>query len=162
MNENEVTRVNYRNKLNFSRLFNMLNWYEFNVFQDMSSSDMYCGCIPADTHESFVEMLSFSLLKDPVFVLFVVSNFATSLGFYVPYFCLADRMKVLGMPSEEASYLLSSIGGKLESRIHYGIQEPSRKLFPTYSLQIELIWWENDSETGHKFQCLVLYFFLFS
>lgn len=110
MNENEVTRVNYRNKLNSSRLFNMLNWYEFNVFQDMSSSDMYCGCIPADTHESFVEMLSFSLLKDPVFVLFVVSNFATSLGFYVPYFCLADRMKVLGMRSEEASYLLSSIG----------------------------------------------------
>lgn len=71
---------------------------------------MYCGCIPADTHESFVEMLSFSLLKDPIFVIFVVSNFATSLGFYVPYFCLADRMKVLQMPKDDASYMLSTIG----------------------------------------------------
>lgn len=72
--------------------------------------EVCCGCIPADTHESFIEMMNFSLLKDPVFVLFTVSNFATSLGFYVPYFCLADQAKVLNMSSEEASYLLAIIG----------------------------------------------------
>lgn len=71
---------------------------------------MCCGCIPADTHESFIEMMNFSLFKDPIFVLFTVSNFATSLGFYVPYFCLADQAKVLGMSTEEASYLLAIIG----------------------------------------------------
>lgn len=71
---------------------------------------MYCGCIPADTHESFMEMMNFSLFQDPIFVLFTVSNFATSLGFYVPYFCLADQAKVLGMPTEEGSYLLAIIG----------------------------------------------------
>lgn len=71
---------------------------------------MYCGCITSDMHENFVEMLSFGLLKDPIFMLFAISNLATSLGFYVPYFCLADRTKVLGMPTEEASYLLATIG----------------------------------------------------
>lgn len=57
-----------------------------------------------------MEMLSFSLLKDPIFMLFAISNLATSLGFYVPYFCLADRTKTLNMPTEDASYLLSTIG----------------------------------------------------
>lgn len=71
---------------------------------------MYCGCISTDAHESFLEMLSFGLLKDPIFMIFSISNFATSLGFYVPYFCLADRMKLLGMPKLEASYLLAAIG----------------------------------------------------
>lgn len=71
---------------------------------------MCCGCIPADTHESFMEMMNFNLLNDSIFVLFSVSNFATSLGFYVPYFCLADQAKLQGMTSEEASYLLAIIG----------------------------------------------------
>lgn len=71
---------------------------------------MCCGCIPADTHENFVEMMNFNLLKDPIFVLFTVSNFATSLGFYVPYFCLADQAKVLEMSKWDAGLLLSIIG----------------------------------------------------
>lgn len=57
-----------------------------------------------------MEMLNLSLLKDPIFVLFSVSNFATSLGFYVPYFCLSDRTKVLGMSPDERKYLLVAIG----------------------------------------------------
>lgn len=38
-----------------------------------------CGCIPCsqETHDSIKQMMSFSLLKDPVFILFVVSNFLT-------------------------------------------------------------------------------------
>lgn len=38
-----------------------------------------CGCIPCsqETQDSIRHMMSFSLLKDPVFILFVVSNFLT-------------------------------------------------------------------------------------
>lgn len=38
-----------------------------------------CGCIPCskETHDTLKQMMSFSLLKDPVFILFTVSNFLT-------------------------------------------------------------------------------------
>lgn len=38
-----------------------------------------CGCIPCskETHDTIKKMMSFSLLKDPIFLLFVVSNFLT-------------------------------------------------------------------------------------
>jgi MFS transporter, MCT family, solute carrier family 16 (monocarboxylic acid transporters), member 14 len=38
-----------------------------------------CGCIPCsqETHDTITQMMSFSLLKDPVFILFTVSNFLT-------------------------------------------------------------------------------------
>lgn len=57
-----------------------------------------------------MEMMNFSLFKDPIFVLFTVSNFATSLGFYVPYFCLADQAHILNLTKEDAGILLSIIG----------------------------------------------------
>lgn len=55
-------------------------------------------------------MLNFGLLTDPIFVVFALSNFSTCLGFYVPYFCLADKAKMLGLSTEQASYLLATIG----------------------------------------------------
>lgn len=82
------------------------NSIQFYVQELTDSDDVYCGCITSDV----LEMLSFSLLKDPIFMLFAVSNLATSLGFYIPYFCMADQIKELKMPSEVASYLLSIIG----------------------------------------------------
>lgn len=38
-----------------------------------------CGCIPCsqETHDTLKKMMSFSLLKDPIFILFTVSNFLT-------------------------------------------------------------------------------------
>lgn len=57
-----------------------------------------------------MEMMNFNLFKDPIFVLFTVSNFATSLGFYVPYFCLADQAIVLGLTKDQGGYLLAVIG----------------------------------------------------
>lgn len=38
-----------------------------------------CGCIPCsqETHDTVTKMMSFGLLKDPIFILFVVSNFLT-------------------------------------------------------------------------------------
>lgn len=54
--------------------------------------------------------MNLKLLKDPIFMLFAVSDFATSMGYYVPYFCLADQAIELGVSKEDASHLLSIIG----------------------------------------------------
>lgn len=70
---------------------------------------MYCGCITQGVHETFSEMLNFSLLKDPIFLLFAISNLATSFGFYIPYACLVDRMIELGFP-DDGKYILAIIG----------------------------------------------------
>jgi hypothetical protein len=43
-----------------------------------------CGC-SKETKDTLTEMLDFSLLKDPIFILFTVSNFCTSVGFNIPY-----------------------------------------------------------------------------
>lgn len=71
-----------------------------------------CGCIPCskETSDTFQEMMNFSLLKDPIFIIFTVSNFLTSIGFNIPYVYLAAQAKVLNIDREHASYLLGVIG----------------------------------------------------
>jgi len=71
-----------------------------------------CGCIPCsqETRDTFSEMMDFSLVKDPVFLIFTMSNFLTSIGFNIPYVYLAAQAEVLGISSTRASYLLSIIG----------------------------------------------------
>lgn len=61
-------------------------------------------------YKGFLKVMNLGLLKDPIFVLFAVSDFATSLGYYVPYFIIVDHATELGIPKEEASHLLSIIG----------------------------------------------------
>lgn len=51
-----------------------------------------------------------SLLKDPIFILFISSDFLLCLGYYVPYFSLVDRAAEYGIPIESASYFISTIG----------------------------------------------------
>lgn len=80
------------------------------IIQRTISSESSCCCIPSETHENFIEMMNFSLFKDPIFILFTLSNFATSLGFNVPYVYLADQAKVLNLSTDEGSYLISIIG----------------------------------------------------
>jgi len=55
-------------------------------------------------------MLDFSLLKDPIFIMYSVSNFLTSIGFNVPYVYIVDRANLWGFDPEDAAYLLSVIG----------------------------------------------------
>lgn len=54
--------------------------------------------------------MNFSLLKDPIFVIFALSNFFTSVGFNVPYVYLVLQAEVVGIGKEDASYLISTIG----------------------------------------------------
>ena len=46
-----------------------------------------CGLFPCEneSYDAYREMMDFNLLKDPVFILFTISNFCTSIGFNVPY-----------------------------------------------------------------------------
>lgn len=55
-------------------------------------------------------MMNFSLFRDIIFIIFVFSNFCTSIGFNVPYVYIAPQAEVLGLNKEEASYLLAAIG----------------------------------------------------
>lgn len=50
-----------------------------------------CHPCAGETLAIFYEMLELSLLKDPLFLLFTLSNFCTSIGFNVPYVYLVVR-----------------------------------------------------------------------
>lgn len=71
-----------------------------------------CGCIPCseETQLALTKMMSFSLLKDPVFILFTVSNFLTSIGFNMPYVYIAAQADALQINKTDASYLIATIG----------------------------------------------------
>lgn len=49
-------------------------------------------------------------MKDPLFLLYVLSNFATSLGFNVPYVYLADQAKELNLSENDGSKIIAIIG----------------------------------------------------
>lgn len=69
-----------------------------------------CLC-SSEMEAALCEMINFNLLKSPVFLLFALSNFFTSVGFNVPYVYTKDRaVEALQMPEDTASLLLSCIG----------------------------------------------------
>lgn len=65
------------------------------------------------------QMLDVSLLVDPIFILFALSNFLTSIGFYIPYVYIVPMAEHMGIPNPE--YLISIIGAaNLVGRIALG------------------------------------------
>ncbi|XP_026284953.1 monocarboxylate transporter 9 isoform X3 [Frankliniella occidentalis] len=71
-----------------------------------------CGCIPCspETKDTLAEMLDMSLFKDVIFLLFAVSNFLTSIGFYMPYSYLQAYAESIHIDTEWASGLISIVG----------------------------------------------------
>ncbi|XP_004930921.1 monocarboxylate transporter 12 [Bombyx mandarina] len=63
---------------------------------------------PAESKSILSEMLDFSLLVDPIFILFAISNFLTSIGFYIPYVYTVPMSKSMGI--ENPAFLISIIG----------------------------------------------------
>lgn len=76
--------------------------------------------------------LDFSLLKEPIFILFAMSNFFTNIGFYVQNFSLPDYAdKVLNI-TDGGHYLLTISGIIMTmSRIFWGLisETPSTRLW---------------------------------
>lgn len=80
-----------------------------------------CGWLPcsAESKAALSEMLDLSLLVDPVFILFSISNFLTSIGFYIPYVYTVPMSEEMGV--QNSAYLISIIGGaNLVGRIILG------------------------------------------
>ncbi|OWF56683.1 monocarboxylate transporter 7-like [Mizuhopecten yessoensis] len=69
-----------------------------------------CLNLSPEVRDAVRQMLDFSLLKDPIFLLFVVSNFFTSIGFNMPYIYLPDRALEAGISKTDAALLVSVIG----------------------------------------------------
>ncbi|CAH0700411.1 unnamed protein product [Spodoptera exigua] len=83
--------------------------------------EVKCGWLPCSTEfkAALGEMLDVSLLVDPIFILFAISNFLTSIGFYIPYVYTVPMSESLGV--ENPPYLISIIGGSnLVGRIILG------------------------------------------
>uniref|UniRef100_A0A0N4ZQ74 MFS domain-containing protein n=1 Tax=Parastrongyloides trichosuri TaxID=131310 RepID=A0A0N4ZQ74_PARTI len=55
-------------------------------------------------------LTDFGLLKDPIFMLFAMSNFLTSVGFNAPMAFLPSHGEKLGLEKEEASLIMSAWG----------------------------------------------------
>lgn len=80
-----------------------------------------CKWLPCseESKAALLEMLDLSLLVDPIFILFSVSNFLTSIGFYIPYTYTVVLSGELGV--DNAPYLISIIGASnLVGRIILG------------------------------------------
>ena len=54
---------------------------------DKDENEKICGCIPIspESYKGLYQMLNLDLMRDGIFVMFLVSNFFTSIGFNVPY-----------------------------------------------------------------------------
>lgn len=59
---------------------------------------------------SFSNLIDFSLLRDWAFVLFLISNVFTNLGFNAPFLFIPDRAKEYGIDNQKAAFLVSIVG----------------------------------------------------
>ncbi len=76
------------------------------------------------------KMVDINLLMNPVFLLFAISNFLTSIGFNAPLVFLPDRAEIqLGISRDSASWILSSFGQSVNpsSKISFLILARHRK-----------------------------------
>lgn len=69
-----------------------------------------CLTLPEAFKSALNDMMDFSLLKDPVFLLIGISNVFGMAGLYVPFVYLVDAAEKQGVDRNSASYLLSVIG----------------------------------------------------
>ncbi|KAE9533341.1 hypothetical protein AGLY_009244 [Aphis glycines] len=86
--------------------------YAAEITNGIIESDQFSDgiCCSADAKSTIKQMLDFSLLKDPVFILYTISNFLTSIGFNIPYLYLVPQAGQMGIPSKQSSYLLALLG----------------------------------------------------
>lgn len=107
----------YRSKLSLKAsgedelLERKLSTRRYSIEQPEEEKVTICGivCSP-ETKDTLREMLDFSLFKDVIFLLFILSNFLTSIGFNIPYVYIVSRARALDLTHNQASMLLSIIG----------------------------------------------------
>jgi len=62
------------------------------------------------TEEKSTWTVMAELLVNPIFMMFAISNFFTSLGYPIPYTFIPDNSKELGMSPGEGAFIISTIG----------------------------------------------------
>ena len=67
-------------------------------------------CFPQSCKDTLQEMLDFSLLKDPGFLLVCFGNILAFLGFYVPFVYAVDLAVGMGINKSQAAFLISVVG----------------------------------------------------
>lgn len=72
----------------------------------MNASNTFCRFISINKIRDAIELMNFGLLKNPVFALYLLSNFCTSIGFYIPFFCLPQHLTEMGMEKVEANIMM--------------------------------------------------------
>ncbi|XP_071516142.1 monocarboxylate transporter 14-like isoform X2 [Panulirus ornatus] len=69
-----------------------------------------CSCVPESIRGTLSQMMDFSLMKNPVFLLIGVANLFGMLGFYTPFVYLPAAAIEKGVEPEYATFLISIIG----------------------------------------------------
>jgi len=82
----------------------------FNDLELDKQSKICCISVSRKQSRAFNAMVDFSLFKDPIFLMYAVSNFLTSIGFNVPYVYTVDRARGWGIEESDAAFLLSVVG----------------------------------------------------
>lgn len=91
-----------------------------------SSKKSTTSCCPKEIVSTLKLMVDFKILSNPIFLLFAVSNFITSLGYYVPHIYLKDMAMDSLSPTNavtesQASHLIGMIGiGSTVGRLLFG------------------------------------------
>ncbi|XP_063858697.1 uncharacterized protein LOC135099926 isoform X3 [Scylla paramamosain] len=73
-------------------------------------SEETCSCLPESIRGTLSQMMDFSLLKNPIFLLIGVANLFGMLGFYTPFVYLPSAAIEKGVDPEYATFLISLIG----------------------------------------------------
>lgn len=93
------------------RRHSSLTYRKRHISESVEKETKICGILCSqETKDTLEEMLDFSLFKDPIFIIFSISNLLTSIGFNIPYVYLVPKGKDLGMDIGTAGLLISIIG----------------------------------------------------
>ncbi|KAI3380625.1 hypothetical protein SNEBB_001641 [Seison nebaliae] len=94
-----------------------------------------------ETRDVMKELLDPSLFHDMKFVLIVISNILTMIGYNVPYLLIVDQAKERGIPTTQAAWLISAIGiANTVARIFFGLlaDHPKISVLFLYSSSLTL------------------------
>ena len=97
-----------------------------------------CRCLPIPKAAKDVlrQMLDFSLLKDPVFLIICLGEVFGFVGLFIPFVFITERAVAFGIPDTKAAFLLSVIG-RLTVLVHSSTgrveDRPTGRHFPLHS-----------------------------
>jgi len=108
----DVNKRNHNSIRNMNLSQNMLaqcrSLQHIPVENQNSEIDLYQK--PKVLIEKLKNIIDLSIFLDFIFVFFGISNFLTSLGFNAPFIFIQDQATSVGIPAEQAAWLLSTIG----------------------------------------------------